>query len=117
MEDFDAKSLLITYACDDGFGLNPYIEEIDLDGYTAYRVENKDWTEEVVLYLLDKGFDDEQNKKLIEISNERNLNISKIIVFGYAFNTRELQLLKANISQIGIKFNESNKKLEPIIRY
>ena len=116
MEEFDSKSLLTTFAVDDGFGLNPYIEEIDLDGYIAYRVENKEWTEEVVLYLLDKGFEDKHYQKLIKISNERCLNISKVIVFGYAFSMRELQLLNANISQLGIKFNNSIK-LKPIIRY
>ena len=117
MEEFDSKSLLITFACDDGFGLNPSIEEIDLGGYIAYIVENKDYTEEVVLYLLDKNYSNEHNKKLIEISNERDLNISKVVVFGYAFDSNQLHILNANISQIGIKFNESKNDLKPIIRY
>ena len=59
LNEFPIESRLITFLCDDGFGLNPKYEEIDLSGYKAYLING-------FLYLLDKSFDSPQIASVIE---------------------------------------------------
>lgn len=99
------ESRLITFLCDDGFGLNPKYEEKDLSGYKAYLIDG-------FLYLLDKGFDSPQIASVIEKIDKNAIMLRKIVLFGYAFDTRSLQQLKDNAEKMGI---DDNKDI--IIKY
>lgn len=102
---FSIESRLITFLCDDGFGLNPKYEEIDISGYKAYLING-------YLYLLDKDFDVAQIADLIKKVDEKIIELKKLIIFGYAFDTRTLQQLKDNAEKMGI-----DDKKDIIIKY
>ena len=95
LKEFSIESRLITFLCDDGFGLNAKYEEIDLLGYKAFFIDG-------FLYLLDKGFDIKQISELIQKVDKSEIVLKKIVVFGYAFDTRSLQQLKDNAEKFGI---------------
>lgn len=97
--EFSIESRLITFLCDDGFGLNAKYEEIDVDGYKCYLIDG-------FLYLLDKGFDSSQIAILIEKVDKKEIALRKIVIFGYAFDTRSLQQLKDNADKLGINDNK-----------
>lgn len=95
LEEFSIESRLITFLCDDGFGLTPKYDEIDLNGYKAYYIEKS-------LYLLDKGFDIEQCKALVKMIDDETKEINRLVLYGYAFSTREMQQLKDNLEKFDL---------------
>lgn len=95
LDEFSIESRLITFLCDDGFGLIPKYDEIDLNGYKAYYIEKS-------LYLLDKGFDIEQCKALVSLIEDENKEINRLVLYGYAFSTREMQQLKDNLEKFDL---------------
>ena len=106
LNEFSIESRLITFLCDDGYGLTPKYEKVDLDGYIAYYIDKS-------LYLLDKGFDVKQNVALVKYIEklEDNKKVNRLVIFGYAFSTREMQQLKDNLE----KFEISDESI--IVKY
>lgn len=99
LSEFSIESRLITFLCDDGFGLNAKYEEIDIAGFKGYLIDG-------FLYLLDKGFDSSQIASLIEKVDKKEIVLRKIVIFGYAFDTRSLQQLKDNAEKMGLNDNK-----------
>lgn len=99
LNEFSIESRLITFLCDDGFGLNAKYVEIDIAGYKCFLIDG-------FLYLLDKGFDSSQIASLIEIVDKKEIALRKIVIFGYAFDTRSLQQLKDNAEKLGLIDNK-----------
>lgn len=99
LNEFSLESRLITFLCDDGFGLNAKYQEVDIAGYKGYLIDG-------FLYLLDIGFDSSQIANLIEKTDKKEIIIRKIIIFGYAFDTRSLQQLKDNAEKLGVNDNK-----------
>ena len=94
----DLKTLLTTWKTYDGFLLTENLKEIDLEGYTGYYLDNK-------LYLVDKGFETKNLKKLLEeIDANADFNPATIIVFGYNFESKMLREIADNVK------NFANKK-------
>ncbi|MGB4268636.1 MAG: DNA methyltransferase [Spirochaetota bacterium] len=104
----DIKALLITWKTYDGMPLTEDLENIDLNGYTAYYANGK-------LYLMHKGFTTNTLKTLLEkIDSDRHFEPKSIIAFGYHFESARLRELSENVK------NYANKKhidIEFIIRY
>jgi adenine-specific DNA-methyltransferase len=104
----DLKTLLTTWKTYDGFSLSQDLKEINLDGYKGYYYDNK-------LYLIDKGFETKNLKKLLEeIDSNKEFNPATIIVFGYNFQSKILREIADNVK------NYSNKKqidIDFIMRY
>ena len=104
----DLKTLLITWKTYDGFSLTQNLKEIDLDGYTGHYLDNK-------LYLIDKGFETKNLKKLLEeIDGNKDFNPTIIIVFGYNFESKAMREIADNVK------NYTNKKqihIDFITRY
>lgn len=104
----DLETLLTTWKTYDGFLLTQDLNKIDLDGYTAYYLDNK-------LYLMNKGFETKNLKKLLEeIDANKGFNPASIIVFGYNFQSKILREIADNVK------NYANKKqieIDLITRY
>lgn len=98
LKDDDIKILLTTWKTYDGIPLTQNLKEIELDGYKGYYFDNK-------LYLVYKGFNTNNLKKLLsEIDENNDFNPAIIIVFGYNFESKMLREIEENIK------NYSNKK-------
>lgn len=80
----DIESLLLTWKLYDGIEFNKGFEKVKFDDYIGYSANNK-------LYLMDKGFDNNKVKLLLEkIDDVSTFNVRKIILFAVNFNSKEL---------------------------
>ncbi len=108
LTDEDIKTLLTTWKTYDGIPLTEDLKEIDLGGYKGYYFETK-------LYLMHKGFETKDLKKLLEeIDKNPDFNPATIIAFGYNFESKALREIAENVR------NYANKKqidIDFIIRY
>ena len=108
LSDADLQTLLTTWKTYDGIPLTQNIVEINLDGYIAYYLDTR-------LYLMNKGFNTKNLKKLLdEIDVNNDFNPRTIIAFGYNFESKMLRELAENIK------NYANKKeidIDFIARY
>ena len=95
LKEYSVESRIITMLCEDGYGLTPKYEVLDLDGYKAYYIDKR-------LYLVEKDFDSKNIMALLKLMEKEDLVINKVVIFGYAFSTKELQQLKDNAEKIGI---------------
>ena len=116
----DINTLLITWKTYDGIPLTKDLQEINLgenliknsklktENYTAYYANNK-------LYLMDKGFQTENLKNLLEkIDNDKEFNPTTIIAFGYYFESKNLREIAENIKSYA---NKKNIDIDFITRY
>lgn len=108
--EFEKDTILHTWINQDGHGLIPNIEEIDLDGYIGYMVQD-------FIYLLDEGFTstniDSLLKKVIE---DKDFNPTHVVVYGYNFkNFNILTQLEKNLYQL--RNEEKNIEVTLIKRY
>ncbi len=104
----DLKALLVTWKTYDGIPLTESLQEIDLDGYTAYYTSDK-------LYLINKGFKTENLKTLLEkIDRDKKFNPTTIIAFGYHFESKNLREISENIKSYA---NKKNIDIDFITRY
>lgn len=108
LKEEDLKTLLTTWKTYDGFLLTQNLNEIDLEGYKGYYLDNK-------LYLVNKDFKTLNLKKLLEqIDSNKDFNPATIIAFGYHFESKILRELAENVK------NYANKKqidIDFITRY
>lgn len=85
LSKFGAQTVLTTWLCRDGYGLNPKVSEVKLKDYTAYLCGKH-------LYLLDADFYQEEMAELIDkmADTTQQFNPDVIVVFGYGmgYNTR-----------------------------
>ncbi|SMG26327.1 site-specific DNA-methyltransferase [Fibrobacter sp. UWB13] len=94
LKQFGAETVLATWMVDDGHTFNANVEKIDLNGYTAYKVND-------YLYLINSGIDGKHVKELFKKYDEdKNFKPKHIVLFGYSFGMTTLDTLKANIKNV-----------------
>ena len=95
-------TIITTWLCADGYGIDADICKIDLAGYSAYMCENH-------LYLIDAGFKKEHLNALMKrIIEDPEFNIKYIVLFGYNFNDWSInEMMEKNTKVI----KNSNKAL------
>lgn len=108
LNDEDIKTFLTTWKTYDGLPLTVSLLQIDLNGYTAYKGNNK-------LYLMNKGFTTDNLVDLLQkLDNNKDFDINSIICFGYNFDSKNLREISENIKTYT---NKKNSDLEFIVRY
>lgn len=107
LDNEDLMTLMTTWKVQDGIFLNQNLEIIDLDGYIGHYFDNK-------LYLMYRGFEI-QNLVAIynKIENDKSFNPTKIIVFGYNFESARLLEISGSLKVT----NKKNSEIELIVRY
>lgn len=95
-------TIITTWLCTDGYGIDADVCKIDLAGYSAYMCENH-------LYLIDAGFKEEHLNALMKrIIEDPEFNIKYIVLFGYNFNDWSInEMMEKNTKVI----KNSNKAL------
>ncbi len=106
---FGVDTVLETWKIKDGYGFNAMVQTVDLHGYTAYLLsDNKVGTS---LYLIE----DMPEKSIIELVRKieaHELNIDRIIEYGYAFSYTTNTALRSNLKTL-----KNRTSIEPILRY
>lgn len=92
LSKFGAKTVLTTWLCRDGYGLNPKVTEVKLKDYTAYLCGKN-------LYLLDADFYADEMAELIDLMADpsRGFNPDMIVVFGYSMGYSTRLMLDKNL--------------------
>ena len=107
LDEFGIDSILTTWMVSDGYGLTDKYDEIEMDGYKAYKCKN-------TVYLINPELSDKAIKHLIEKYEKENFDCNRIVLFGYSFTLSEIQTLKDNIKQVK---NIKNINVDVIARY
>lgn len=92
LSKFGAQTVLTTWLCRDGYGLNPKVSEVKLKDYTAYLCGKH-------LYLLDADFYQDEMAELIDkmADTTQNFNPDVIVVFGYGMGYSTRLMLDKNL--------------------
>lgn len=92
LSKFGAQTVLTTWLCRDGYGLNPKVTEVKLKDYTAYLCGKH-------LYLLDADFYQDEMAELIDkmADTTQNFNPDEIVVFGYGMGYSTRLMLDKNL--------------------
>jgi type III restriction enzyme/adenine-specific DNA-methyltransferase len=94
LKQFGAETVLATWVVDDGHKFNANVEKINLNGYTAYKVND-------YLYLIDSGIEGKHIKELFKKYDEdKSFKPKHIVLFGYSFGMTTLDTLKANVKNV-----------------
>ena len=107
LDEFGIDSILTTWMVSDGYGLTDKYDELEMDGYKAYKCKN-------TVYLINPELSDKAIKHLIEKYEKENFDCNRIVLFGYSFTLSEIQTLKDNIKQVK---NIKNINVDVIARY
>jgi adenine-specific DNA-methyltransferase len=104
----DIQALLTTYKVHDGAKLNADFEDVILDKYTAYTVEDK-------IYFIDDGFTTSALKAFIEkIDTDKTFNPTKLVIFGYNFDSKHQREIKEAIHSYT---NKKSLEIDMVVRY
>ncbi|MCT1905506.1 site-specific DNA-methyltransferase [Oceanobacillus sojae] len=108
--EFDKGTILTTWMNQDGHGLTPTVEEVNLGGYTGYYVHD-------YLYLVDKGLSQKHIDSLLsKIVEEKNFNPTSVVIYGYNFTDFSiLTQLETNLKQL--RYEEKSIEVSLIKRY
>jgi adenine-specific DNA-methyltransferase len=108
LSDNDIKTLLTTWKTYDNIPLTQSLEIVDIGGYIGHYTDNK-------LYLMDKDFQTDNLKNLLEkIDEDSDFNPASIIAFGYHFESKSLREISENIKSYA---NKKNIDIDFITRY
>lgn len=108
LDDEALEALLVTWKVYDGQNLTTPLQRVSLSTYTAYLGGKN-------LYLMHKGFDMEALKVFIaKLDNEKDFNPSKIVLFGYNFESKTQRELKEAMS---VYTNKKAIELDIVVRY
>ena len=99
------ETILTTWLNQDGYGLHAKWENFKLVDYIAHRYSNS-------LYIVNKGIESSDIRKLIEMIENNELNISRIVIYTYSLPFTIINELKTNIKNL-----RSNKTVDIIERY
>ena len=106
---FGKDAIIETWKIKDGYGFNANVKEIDLKGYTTYLLtDSKVGTS---LYLID-DMPDNAIVELVRKIEAYELNVDRIIEYGYAFSHATNTALRSNLKTL-----KNRNAIEPIIRY
>jgi hypothetical protein len=109
LSKFGAKTVLTTWLCRDGYGLNPKVSEVKLKDYTAYLCGKH-------LYLLDADFYQDEMAELIDKMADatQNFNPDVIVVFGYGMGYSTRLMLDKNLRALA---DARGNKISLDVRY
>lgn len=107
MLEFDGvpgvETILETWKVEDGFGFNYKQEDIKIGSYTAYKCQK-------TLYLINKDISSSDISEMIKQLENGELDINRIVLYGYSFMFNQLNELELNIS------NLKNTSVKVIVR-
>lgn len=86
-------TILTTWLNQDGYGLHAKWQDVKLENYTSQIYEN-------TLYLINDGIESQDVKRLIEMVENNDLNINRIVYYPYSFPHGVLIELKNNIKNL-----------------
>lgn len=109
LSKFGAQTVLTTWLCRDGYGLNPKVSEVKLKDYTAYLCGKH-------LYLLDADFYQDEMAELIDkmADTTQNFNPDVIVVFGYGMGYSTRLMLDKNLRALA---DARGNKISLDVRY
>lgn len=109
LSKFGAQTVLTTWLCRDGYGLNPKVSEVKLKDYTAYLCGKH-------LYLLDADFYQDEMAELIDkmADPKQNFNPDVIVVFGYGMGYSTRLMLDKNLRALA---DARGNKISLDVRY
>lgn len=99
------ETILTTWLNQDGYGLHAKWENFKLVDYIAHRYSNS-------LYIVNKGIESSDISRLIEMIENNELNISRIVIYTYSLPFTIINELKTNIKNL-----RNNKTVDIIERY
>ncbi len=99
------ETILTTWLNQDGYGLHAKWEDFKLVDYIAHRYSNS-------LYIVNEGIESSDISRLIEMIENNELNISRIIIYTYSLPFTIINELKTNIKNL-----RNNKTVDIIERY
>ena len=106
---FGVDTILDTWKIRDGYGFNVKVQEVDLKGYSAYLLsDSKVGTS---LYLID-GMPDNAIVELVRKIEACELNVDRIIEYGYSFDHDSNTELRSNLKML-----KNRNAIDLIIRY
>lgn len=110
LEDFGIETIISTWLNYDGYGLNPQVQEVDLNGYKAYYFKKH-------LYLVKPDFSQDHVLALFEKYEENpEFNPENLILLGYSFNEWSVtEMLEKNLRILND--SEKNLKINISVRY
>lgn len=99
------ETILTTWLNQDGYGLHAKWEDFKLVNYIAHRYSNS-------LYIINEGIESSDISRLIEMIENNELNISRIVIYTYSLPFTIINELKTNIKNL-----RNNKTVDIIERY
>lgn len=109
IDEFGVPTILATWLVRDGYGLTPSVQDIDLEGYSAYYIDKH-------LYLINPNLTTNAIGELLDkLQNDKDFNPQNIVIYGYAFNWVELSGLKDSLQSV--QAGEKNLRINFDVRY
>lgn len=99
------ETILTTWLNQDGYGLHAKWQDFKLVNYIAHRYSNS-------LYIVNEGIESFDISRLIEMIENNELNISRIVIYTYSLPFTIINELKTNIKNL-----RNNKTVDIIERY
>lgn len=99
------ETILTTWLNQDGYGLHAKWEDFKLVNYIAHHYSNS-------LYIVNEGIESSDISRLIEMIENNELNISRIVIYTYSLPFTIINELKTNIKNL-----RNNKTVDIIERY
>ena len=99
------ETILTTWLNQDGYGLHAKWEDFKLVNYISHRYSNS-------LYIVNEGIESTDISRLIEMIENNELNISRIVIYTYSLPFTIINELKTNIKNL-----RNNKTVDIIERY